>query len=58
MSVRWGPLYLQTLRDDLDTLVMDADVLESLLESREPTVIYFFADVGDGETGLYIMAKW
>lgn len=51
-------MYLQTLRDDLDTLVMDADVLENLLESREPTVIYFFADVGDGGTGLYIMAKW
>ena len=29
-------VHLQTLRDDLDTLVMDADVLESLLESREP----------------------
>ncbi len=27
------------LRDDLDTLVMDADVLESLLDSREPTVM-------------------
>ena len=31
-----GNVHLQTLRDDLDTLVMDADVLESLLESREP----------------------
>ena len=51
-------MYLQTLRDDLDTLVIDTDVLESMLESREPTVIYFFADVGDGGTGLYIMAKW
>ena len=30
-------MHLQTLRDDLDTLVMDADVLESLLESREPS---------------------
>ncbi len=29
-------VHLQTLRDDLDTLVMDADVLESLLDSREP----------------------
>ncbi len=29
-------VHLQALRDDLDTLVMDADVLESLLESREP----------------------
>ena len=35
---------------------MDADVLESLLESREPTVIYFFDDVGDGEIVVYSMA--
>ena len=42
----------------LDTLVMDADVLESLLDSREPTVIYLFANVSDGGTGLYFMAKW
>ncbi len=32
-------MHLQMLRDDLDTLVMDADVLESLLDSREPTVM-------------------
>ncbi|MGB7510442.1 MAG: hypothetical protein WBP54_04030 [Pelodictyon phaeoclathratiforme] len=49
-------MHLQTLRDNIDTLVMDADVLESLLESREPTVIYFFADVGDGGTVVYSMA--
>ena len=29
-------VHLETIRDDLDTLVMDADVLEGIIQSKEP----------------------
>ncbi len=43
-------VHLETVRDDLDTLVMDAEVLEGLLDAKDP-------DKKSGEIEIKLIAR-